>query len=553
MGNRIDVLNLNAQLSGYPLGDQHDDEGASAGVPCRAPGGPEERCIVEYPHETLDDVLRHGAAAWPGRPALIGEAVRLSYAELDARVDALASALTEAGLAPGDSAAVMADGSAGAVLALAATMRAGACAVPLDAAHPDARRAEAMRDAGCRLVVSPDLVATTGAAPAGARPDAPAYAIYTSGSAGRPKAVIVGHAAAARHAAAAADLFGLTPGDRVLQFASLSFDVAQEEIWPTWLAGGTVVIRPRELPHAAALGRLVAEHGITVLQLPTAYWRALLADAALISASDLRTLRLMVIGGEAASLADVHRYRDSPFRGIDLVNGYGPTECVVTATAFRLAGNDPLPATGGGLPIGSAVPGRRLWILDDAGHPVVPGSAGELYVGGVLADGYLNQPELTAERFREIQVGGERQRTYRTGDLVRECEPGVLEFLGRLDNQVKVRGYRVELEEIDAALRDCPGVQDVANVLIPGPSGEPMLATLIVGDAASVIPEASRRLPAYMIPTATVTAERLPLTTSGKIDRPAVQTLVAEALAARWSARAGKTAGTSSPRPTGGN
>ncbi|MET7834688.1 amino acid adenylation domain-containing protein [Micromonospora sediminicola] len=495
---------------------------------------------MESPHETLDEVLRGGATAWPDRPALVGEAVRLSYAELDARVDALASALVEAGLEPGDRAAVMADDAAGAVLALAATMRVGACAVPLDAAQPEARRAEAIRDAGCRMVVSPGLVATTGATSAGPAPDAPAYAIYTSGSAGRPKAVVVGHAAAARHAVAAAELFGLTPDDRVLQFASLSFDVAQEEIWPTWSAGGTVVTRPREVLHAAALGRLVAEYGITVLQLPTAYWRALLADAAMIPASDLRTLRMVVIGGEAASLADVHRWRDSPFRDIDLVNGYGPTECVVTATAFRLAGTDPLPVTGGGLPIGSALPGRRLWILDDAGHPVAPGSAGELHVGGILADGYLNRPELTAERFREIEIDGERHRTYRTGDLVRECEPGVLEFLGRLDNQVKVRGYRIELDEIDAVLRDCPGVRGSATVLIPAPSGESMLATLIVGDAASATREASRRLPAYMMPTATVTAERLPLTVAGKVDRPAVAALLVKALATRRASRGGK-------------
>jgi non-ribosomal peptide synthetase component F len=300
-----------------------------------------------------------------------------------------------------------------------------------------------------------------------------------------------------------------------------------------------VVTRPREVLHAAALGRFVAEYGITVLQLPTAYWRALLPDAEMIEASDLRTLRLVVIGGEAASLADVHRWRDGPFRDIDLVNGYGPTECVVTATAFRLAGTDPVPVTGGGLPIGSALPGRRLWILDDAGRPVVSGSAGELYVGGVLADGYLNRPELTAERFRDIEVDGERYRTYRTGDLVRECEPGVLEFLGRRDNQIKVRGYRIELEEIDAVLRDSPGVQDVATVLVPAPTGEPVLATLIVGDGASVIDDASRRLPAYMLPTMTVTAERLPLTTAGKVDRVAVQALLAEALTAWRPARVG--------------
>lgn len=489
--------------------------------------------------QTLDEVLRRGAAAWPNRPALIGETVRLTYAELDVRVDALASALVEGGLAPGDRAAVLADGSAVAVLAMAATMRAGACAVPLDAAHPDARRAEALRDAGCRMVVSPDLVAGTAAAPPGAAPESPAYAIYTSGSTGRPKAVVVGHAASARHAAAAADYFGMTPDDRVLQFASLSFDVAQEEIWPTWLAGGTVVTRPREVLHAAALGRFVAEYGITVLQLPTAYWRAVLLDAEMIEAPDLRTLRLVVIGGEAASLADVHRWRDSPFRDIDLVNGYGPTECVVTATAFRLAGTDAVPVTGGGLPIGSALPGRRLWILDDAGRPVVMGSAGELYVGGVLADGYLNRPELTAERFRDIEVGGERHRTYRTGDLVRECEPGVFEFLGRRDNQIKVRGYRIEPEEIDAVLRDCPGVQDVATVLVAARTGEPVLAALIVGGDASVIDEASRHLPAYMLPTVTVTAERLPLTTAGKVDRVAVQALLAEALTGRRPAPAG--------------
>jgi amino acid adenylation domain-containing protein len=493
--------------------------------------------MVESPYETLDEVLRHGAIRWRGRPALIAGPARYSYGELDARVDAIAAALAEAGLAPGDRAAVTADGSAAAVIALAAVMRAGACAVPIDPAHPESRRAELMRDAGCRLTASPGLVPTTATAPVGARPDAPAYAIYTSGSTGRPKAVVVGHAAAVRHAAAAADLFELTPDDRVLQFASLSFDVAQEEIWPTWLAGGTVVMRPRAVPDTAALGRLVAEHGITVLQLPTAYWRAVLADSVRIDPAALRALRLVVIGGEAASLADVHRWRDSPFGDLDLINGYGPTECVVTATAFRLGAGDPLPATGGGLPIGSALPGRRLWILDEAGRPVPAGSAGELYVGGLLADGYLGRPELTAERFGEIEVGGERHRAYRTGDLVRECEPGVLEFFGRLDNQVKVRGYRIELEEIDAALRDCPGVDDAATVLLRRPSGEPMLAALIVGETASVTAEASRRLPVYMLPAATVAAERLPLTTSGKVDRPAAQALVAEALAARPAPR----------------
>jgi amino acid adenylation domain-containing protein len=518
---------------------------------------------------TLDDVLRVAAAQWPHRPALDGPAGPLTFRDLDSRVTAAAGGLVAAGLRRGDRLALVVPGGPAALTAFAAALRAGACVVPLDPALPDERLRYALRDADCRFAVAPDdqldRVRVLGGdgcrvfspeLPAGptAGPLPPpgdcaplppssdcaplpplgghdlAYAIYTSGSTGLPKAVTVDHAAAAGHIRAAVEFFGLSPDDRVLQFASLSFDVAQEEIWPTWLAGATVVTKPAGMPDGPALAELVRTHALTVLQLPTAYWRALLGVADQLDPADFATVRAVIVGGEAATLADARHWQAGPLARAALINAYGPTECVVTATAYRLAPGAALPATAGGLPIGSVLPGRSGYVLDGDGAPVAPGEVGELYVAGLLARGYLGRPELTAQRFVTLPVDGTPRRLYRTGDLVRCGADGALEFVGRADGQVKLRGYRIELGEVDAALREVAGVTDAAAALAPRPDGAPVLGAVVVGGPDEVPEALARRLPAYMLPAVIVAVDAVPLTVSGKVDRAAVAVILADRL-----------------------
>lgn len=498
------------------------------------------------PCATLDEILSTAAHHWPDRPALDGPQARYTFSELDERVTIGAAAFRTAGLRRGDRIAVVLDGGTDALVAFAAGLRAGGCVVPLDPASPDERLRFALADADCRVAVATGgrLAGLAGPAcrvlgpgpgteePARdvradrpARPDDLAYAIYTSGSTGTPKAVAVDHAAAVRHAAAAVELFALGPHDRVLQFASLGFDVAQEEIWPTWLAGGTVVVKPDRMPDVDALADLVHRAGVTVLQLPTAYWRALLSAGARLRSADFATVRSVVIGGEAAGLADARQWRSLPLAGVELINGYGPTECVVTATAYRLRPGDPLPTTSGALPIGSPLSGRDVFVLGADRLPVPSGETGELYVAGVLARGYLGREDLTTSRFLTMHLDGEQRLVYRTGDLVREGTHG-LEFVGRTDNQVKLRGYRIELDEVEAVLRGCPGVSGVAAALVRRDTAEPLLGALVTGAPADLSAAAGRQLPAHMVPTLVVTVDVLPLTTSGKIDRDAVRCLL---------------------------
>ena len=504
---------------------------------------------------TLDEVLRAAAARWPRRTALAGPGGQWTFQQLDDRVTAAAAALTAAGVRRGDRLALVMSAGTGALTAFAAAVRSGACVVPLDPALPAARLGFALHDADCgfaitraedrarvrdlatpecRILAPGDLEGPSvfaGGAAEAARPgdEDLAYAIYTSGSTGQPKAVTVGHRAAAGHAHAAAGYFGLAADDRVLQFASLSFDVAQEEIWPTWLTGATLVVKDAAMPDGFGLAAICREYGLTVLQLPTAYWRALLAVSDKLDSTDFATVRLVIIGGEAATIRDTERWRAGPLARAELVNAYGPTECVVTATAYRLAPGAPLPVTSGGLPIGAAFPGRSVHVFDPDGGTTAAGEVGELFVGGLLADGYLGRPELTAHRFVTRTVDGGARRLYRTGDLVRAGTD--IEFVGRTDSQVKQRGYRIELEEVEAALR-AGDVVAAAAALAPRPDGELILGAVVVGGAGTAQTDVARLLPAYMVPAVIVSVDAVPLTVTGKIDRAAVADLLREWLAA---------------------
>ncbi|MDQ4024225.1 MAG: amino acid adenylation domain-containing protein, partial [Actinomycetota bacterium] len=356
-----------------------------------------------------------------------------------------------------------------------------------------------------------------------------AYVIYTSGSTGEPKGVMVEHGSLARFAAVIAEELALTPADRVLQFASPSFDTAVEEIWPVLRRGGTVVLRGPDPWDPAELRDRVAAHGVTVLDLPTAYWHEL-ASACLegIDVRDCPSLRLVVVGGEAMSGEATGAWLRTARRDVSLLNTYGPTETTVTATSFEVAA---VPRDPGAIPIGAPIAGTRAYVLDDALEPVPPGVVGELFVGGTgVARGYRGRPALTAERFVPDPFAPRPgARMYRTGDRVRLRRDGMLDFAGRRDHQLKVRGYRVEPGEIEATLRDHPRVRDAVVTAAPD-DGSRLVAHVVAGEDAPPTEELRAwlrdRLPEHMIPSVVVPLARFPLTPGGKVDRKALEGLV---------------------------
>ncbi|GAA0900855.1 non-ribosomal peptide synthetase [Streptomyces thermoalcalitolerans] len=497
------------------------------------------------------------------RVALRTADTTVTYAELWERVQKAAGELSALGVGVGDVVGLRLPSGPGAVVAMLACWHAGAAFLPMDAAAPDVYRDRLLSRSGARAVVEADgprALADTVSSPravTGGPQDRAAYVIYTSGSTGTPKGVLVGQDALADHTAGIGDLLELRDTDTVLQFAGLGFDVAQEEIWPTLAVGGTVAFldsADRALS-PAELARRVRDLGVSVLQLPTAYWRLVCAQMQGARGAGLSFdgVRTVVIGGEGASTKDVHVHRSGPLGHCTLVNGYGPTETVVTCTAFVLRANEPVPATAG-LPIGGPVGDRRLYVLDTDRRPVEDGSPGELWVGGSpLAHGYLGDPERTAERFRPDPFAATAgARMYRTGDLVVRHRDGALEFLGRLDNQVKVRGYRIELDEVDRHLIATPGVTAAAAVALDdgtGTGGRVLAAALSVtadGPTAEQIREDLRtRLPSHLVPGLIRVRDALPLTTSGKIDRRAVAAMLAE----EYAGPAPKTTAQEAPAP----
>ncbi|TDC90752.1 amino acid adenylation domain-containing protein [Nonomuraea deserti] len=428
----------------------------------------------------------------------------------------------------------MAGGSVDAVVAMLAIWRAGAAYLPLDPAYPE-ERLRAMASVAS-LVVTDGLVIEDGPArgphggpgpehsdaPAHERPGAPthehsgapahaqgdgaAYVLYTSGSTGAPKGVVVEHAGLAERVRWMRAVYGLRPGDRVVQLAALSFDTHAEEIYPALAAGATVELLPGG---GAALPELLARRpDVTVLDLPTAYFHHLVGMIDEVAWPE--RLRLVILGGEQVRAGAVERWRERFGDGVRLVNTYGPTETTIIATAAELRGGDPRP------PIGRPVRATTVKVLDAYGSPVPPGAPGELHVGGPgVARGYLGGYD---PRF----APGPGGRVFRTGDRVRLRRDGQLEFLGRLDDQVKVRGFRIEPGEIEHCLLGHP---DVRQAAVLAREGDLVAYVVPSGDSATGPEPAeyvARRLPPHLVPTHYVVLDALPLTRNGKLDRNAL-------------------------------
>ncbi|MGW4637724.1 amino acid adenylation domain-containing protein [Sphaerisporangium sp. NPDC004334] len=345
-------------------------------------------------------------------------------------------------------------------------------------------------------------------------PGDPAYVIYTSGSTGRPKGVLVEHGALAGRVRWMREAYGLAPGDRVVQFASLSFDAHAEELYPALTAGASVLLLPDGAATLPDVLRTPAGQDVTVLDLPTAYWHRL--TEALDDLTWPERLRLVIIGGEQAHAAAVARWRDRFGDRVRLVNTYGPTEATVIATAAALGAAD----AGRRPSIGRPIAGATAHVLGPHGEPVPPGVPGELYLGGAgLARGYLGRPALTADRFVPDPYGPPGSRLYRTGDRARWRPDGTLEFLGRFDGQAKVRGFRVEPGEVEAALLADPLVRQAAVVA----DGDRLVAYVTgTADPDDLRRLLSATLPPHLVPTAWVAMDALPLTVTGKVDLAAL-------------------------------
>ncbi|MCF6526383.1 non-ribosomal peptide synthetase, partial [Streptomyces sp. JJ36] len=539
-------------------------------------GDGDAHSAAEVPEgRTLPELFAAQVARTPDATALLWRDTAQTFAELDAASARLARLLLDRGAGPGDRVAVALPRSPRLVEALLAVARTGAAYLPVDPGYPPERVAFMLRDAEPVLLVTDtaaaaglpsaedappvprvvlddpatagDLAGRSATAPSAAdlprplTPEHPAYVIYTSGSTGTPKGVLVPHTGIPYLVAAQAERFRVGPGDRMLQFASPSFDASVAETCVALLSGATLVLAPQDdLMPGDPLTATLARHAVTHVTLPPTALAAL-DPGALPDGMTLITAGEALPAGPAALWAPGRR----------MINAYGPTETTVCATMSE-------PLTGDGTPsIGRPVRGARAYVLDGTGAPVPPGVPGELHVAGQgVALGYLGRPELTAERFPADPYGPEGARMYRTGDLVRWRHDGELEFLGRLDDQVKVRGFRIEPGEIEAALlahpevaqatvtvrEDRPGDKRLVGYVVPaaaaaGPAGAPEGAAGAVPaggptgpdtpDGPGALPARLRRhladrLPAHLLPAALVPLPALPLTPNGKVDRAAL-------------------------------
>ncbi|MFL5383052.1 MAG: amino acid adenylation domain-containing protein [Longimicrobiaceae bacterium] len=513
-------------------------------------------------------------AARPGAVALVDDSGRVTYGELNARANRLARRLRELGVGPEARVGVAMERSPELVVALLAVFKAGGACVPLDPVYPADRVAFMRADSGISVMIA-DATVDAGEEDASVRvlslaaeraridalpahdlaevavdPDNLAYVFYTSGSTGTPKGVGVPHRGPVR--LVLGQEFARFAADEVfLQIAPVGFDASVVEVWGALLNGGTVAIHPPRLPEPAELGEFVTRHGVTTAPLTAGLFHQVVAAGA----PGLGGVRQVFAGGDVLSPAHVGRALEL-LPALHLLDTYGPTECATFAAAHRIRRED---VEAGSIPIGRPLANTHAYVLDAAMRPVPVGVPGELFLGGAgLARGYLARPALTAERFVPDPVSGiPGARLYRTGDRARwkevreyegtkvrewnsqEAEDGstlalshsrtfVLEFLGRMDRQVKLRGFRVEPGEIEMALLAHPDVRSaVVDVREDGPAGRRLAAYVVPAegaavDAAALRAHLSRSLPEYMVPAAFVAMDEIPLTANGKVDRAAL-------------------------------
>ena len=519
-------------------------------------------------HERIDAISKPGCCLpelfeiqvdrTPDQAAVICGDDAVNYRQLNERANQLAHYLRQQGVGPEVAVGMYLRRSIASVTALLGILKAGGVYVPLDPEYPQERLSYLLADAGITVLLTEQSLILSLPASAAAseivcldsdgeaiarestgNPESCAgganlaYIIYTSGSTGRPKGVCISHEAAARHLTSIGQSFELRGNDRFLQFASLSFDVSIEQTLATLLSGASLILRDPQEEIPRDFYRQVKRDGVTVINVPPAYWNLLTQESSLAEELGLdEQLRLVIIGGDAMTASTLRQWQQSKLGSLRLLNAYGPTETTITATLFDLPVRYGEQESLARIPIGRPLAGRSAYILGKMGDLMPPGAPGELCIGGMLlARGYQNSQELTAEKFvPDPWSGVSGGRLYRTGDLACYNVDGELEFLGRIGHQVKIRGFRIELAEIESVLGGLAAIKE-AVVVAREEGGEKRLVAYVVplpgADAERINPGALRdalrgKLPDYMIPAVFVVLDELPLTLSGKVDRLAL-------------------------------
>ena len=516
----------------------------------------------ELPPARIVKLFEQQVEATPLGVALIHDGRMVTYRDLNRAANKIAHELQLRNIGPQQLVGVYLDRSIDSIVVLLAILKSGGAYLPLDIELPQERIQFILNDAHARIVIGrsgvplaidrtgidyviiDDTLCTDGQEDDNnpqieIHPEALAYVIYTSGSTGVPKGVLVSHGSLARHCKTIVPHYNLQATDRVLQFASLCFDASLEQVLPPLIAGSTVVLRGAALWSPEEFCRALVEHNVTVANVPPAYWHQVVQKCVLepeIVAGN--TIRLLIIGGDVFQPESVRLWNESPFRSARLLNAYGPTETTITASTCEVAELFETARLQRRVPIGTPLRHRKMYVLDRYLNPVPLGATGELYIGGDgVAQGYLGSPGLTADRFLPDPFaanGG--ARLYRTGDLVRRREDGNLEFVERTDHQVKIRGFRVELEEIEAVLSTHPHVRDVAAAISQEIADDKRIVAYVVSRANTRFHAEDlkayllSKLPSFMVPSAFVPLDALPLSPSGKVNRDALPKPTADAL-----------------------
>lgn len=505
---------------------------------------------VEYPamNRCLHPLIEEQAKRTPDRVALRFEQQRLTYGELDRRANQLASHLRRVGVGPEVLVGLFVERSLDMVVGILGILKAGGAYVPMDTSYPQERLAFMLSDASLTLLLTQSSLLAKlpgGAAQvvcldefdwkgsqaatqseARARPEHLAYVIYTSGSTGRPKGVCIEHRSIVNYVLGVAHRLQLEPGMNHATVSTIAADLGNTVIFPALATGGCLhVISQERAESQALLSDYFSRERIDVLKIVPSHLAALQSGR---NPEEVMPTSRLILGGESSRLERIEGLRALAPK-CKIYNHYGPTETTVGVLTYPVGAQ--LPSTRSGtLPLGRPLPNSRIYLLDGDGQPVPSGEQGELCIGGRgVARGYLNRPELTAEKFVPDPFSPDPcARLYRTGDLARCLPDGNIEFCGRIDHQIKLHGYRVELGEIEAALREQGDVQDAVVLVREDESGDKQLVAYVApkrAEQATLREYLKARLPKYMVPSAFALMDKLPLTLNGKIDRQALAAL----------------------------